>query len=257
MEDAEAELRIPELTYDRDNRLFFIMSNKVRVRMIENEENSIERIVEDVRVADKPSKKRTQPKLEEVQEIEDTRIPEGAKIHRVPKRRIKTQVIREHDDVIYREGDDIVAPPPPPPPPRAIPSERTRPSKIDIVEDVEEIEVELEMPEPAPKKNEVFQIVEEAPEFPGGEKAMFAFINKNIRYPEIARENGIEGKVYIRFIVSKDGSIRDVKVLRGIGSGCDEEAMRVVKRMPNWKPGKQRGKAVSVMFNLPFSFKLK
>ena len=78
----------------------------------------------------------------------------------------------------------------------------------------------------------------------------------NIKYPEVARTSGITGTVYVQFVVEKDGSISDVKVVRGIGGGCDEEAVRVVKSMPRWKPGKQRGQPVRVYFTLPIEFKL-
>jgi periplasmic protein TonB len=94
------------------------------------------------------------------------------------------------------------------------------------------------------------------PEFENGVKAMYDFLSKNIVYPNIARENGIEGVVYIGFVVSKDGTIRDVHFKRGIGGGCNEEAMRVVKMMPRWKAGKQNGKAVNVAFTIPVKFKL-
>lgn len=120
---------------------------------------------------------------------------------------------------------------------------------------IPDVEVEMDIPELMPQR-EVFQIVEEMPEFPGGESKMYEFILKNIKYPEMARENKIKGRVYVQFVVSKDGSLNKIKVLRGIGGGCDEEAVRIVKRMPKWKPGKQNGKTVPVQFTLPFNFKL-
>ncbi|HNQ20779.1 MAG TPA: energy transducer TonB [Bacteroidales bacterium] len=110
--------------------------------------------------------------------------------------------------------------------------------------------------EPAPVAEEIFTFVEEYPEFPGGDKALREYILNNIKYPEVARTSGITGTVYVQFVVEKDGSISDVKVVRGIGGGCDEEAGRVVKSMPRWKPGKQRGQPVRVYFTLPIEFKL-
>ncbi len=112
-----------------------------------------------------------------------------------------------------------------------------------------------------PKKVEAtkdvdFIIVEQMPEFENGVKAMYDFLSKNMVYPTIARENGIDGTVYVGFVVNKDGVIRDVHVKRGIGGGCNEEAMRVVKMMPHWKAGKQNGKAVNVAFTIPVKFKL-
>lgn len=106
------------------------------------------------------------------------------------------------------------------------------------------------------KENGVFTVVEQMPEFPGGENARFEFLSKNIVYPTLAAENGIQGTVYLSFIVKKDGRITDARILRGIGGGCDEEALRVVRNMPPWKPGKQNGKHVDVLFNMPVIFKL-
>lgn len=94
------------------------------------------------------------------------------------------------------------------------------------------------------------------PEFPGGMEAMMHFLSDNIRYPEKAKDDNIEGRVFIQFVVEKDGSIGEVKLLRGIGGGCDEEAIRVVKAMPKWTPGQQDGKAVRVYYTLPIFFKL-
>lgn len=99
-------------------------------------------------------------------------------------------------------------------------------------------------------------IIEEMPQFPGGEKELFKFISKNITYPDLAIRHGIQGAVYVTFVIEKDGSIIDAKVLRGIGGGCDEEALRVVNAMPAWSPGKQGGKAVRTQFNLPIRFTL-
>ena len=101
-----------------------------------------------------------------------------------------------------------------------------------------------------------YTVVEQMPEYPGGEQKMAEFLEKNIVYPQIAKESGIQGTVYISFVVTKEGKVKGAKVMRGIGGGCDQEALRVVKSMPDWKPGKQAGKAVPVQFNLPVKFKL-
>jgi len=103
----------------------------------------------------------------------------------------------------------------------------------------------------------VFVVVESMPEFPGGDAARIAYLNDNMEYPVLARESGIQGRVFVTFVVEKDGSITDVRVLRGIGGGCDEEALRVVKNMPRWMPGKQRNVPVRVQFNMPINFILK
>lgn len=115
------------------------------------------------------------------------------------------------------------------------------------VEDVEEKEV---------VEAEIFTVVEENPMFPGGDEARMNFLRENIKYPQMARESGIQGTVYVTFVVEPSGNITNIKILRGIGGGCDEEALRVVRQMPKWKPGKQRGKSVRVQFNMPIRFVL-
>jgi TonB family protein len=107
-----------------------------------------------------------------------------------------------------------------------------------------------------PDKNGVYQIVEEMPQYPGGEQAMMDFVSKNVVYPKEAQEKGISGRVFVSFIVEKDGSVNEVSVMRGIGGGCDDEAVRVIKAMPKWKPGKMKGKPVRVSYMMPITFKL-
>ncbi len=102
----------------------------------------------------------------------------------------------------------------------------------------------------------IFTIVEWPPRFPGGEPARIQFMQEHLRYPEEAKNAGIEGTVFVSFVVEKDGSISDISVLRGIGGGCDEEAVRVVSKMPNWEPAMQRGDQVRVRFNMPIRFVL-
>jgi periplasmic protein TonB len=99
-----------------------------------------------------------------------------------------------------------------------------------------------------------FSVVEQMPEFPGGEEKLKQFLANNIRYPKLAMESSIQGTVYLTFVISEDGSIQDIKVLRGLGGGCDEEAVRIINLMPKWIPGKQNGKAVDVQMNLPVKF---
>ena len=105
-------------------------------------------------------------------------------------------------------------------------------------------------------ETEIFQIVEEMPQFPGGDAKLLEYVATHIKYPQIARETGIQGRVFVGFVVEPDGSVSNVKILRGIGGGCDEEAVRVIKSLPKWKPGKQRGKAVRVSYQIPVLFKL-
>lgn len=105
-------------------------------------------------------------------------------------------------------------------------------------------------------EDSLFTVVEEMPEYPGGSEAMMKFLVENIKYPEQARKDSIQGRVFVNFIIEVDGKVSNTKVLRGIGGGCDEEAVRVVSLMPAWTPGKQRGKNVRVAFNLPIKFAL-
>ena len=102
----------------------------------------------------------------------------------------------------------------------------------------------------------IYQVVDEMPMFPGGEAAMMKFVSNNVKYPQEAKDNDISGRVFISFVVEKDGSVSNVKVMRGIGGGCDEEAVRVISSMPKWKPGIKDGKPVRVSYMMPLTFKL-
>lgn len=175
-------------------------------------------------------------------------------------------------DIILDEEEMIpitqqTPPPPPPPPPQT--------TIIEIVEDDEEIEEELEIedtemdeddiieivdiPEEVVEAPQIFHVVEESPEFPGGQVELMKFLQKNTQFPSIAREAGITGVVYVQFVVREDGKVDpdDIQILRGVHPALDKEAVRVVKSMPDWKPGRQRGKAVPVYYKLPFRFNLK
>ena len=116
---------------------------------------------------------------------------------------------------------------------------------------------EIAQPEPPKEEeNKVFDVVEEQPSFPGGQGALMQWLRDNIKYPVIAAENGIEGRVIVQFVVSKSGSISNVNVVRGVDPSLDKEAVRVVSNMPNWTPGKQNGTTVNVRYTLPVTFKL-
>jgi TonB family C-terminal domain len=104
--------------------------------------------------------------------------------------------------------------------------------------------------------DKVYDKVEVMPEYPGGEQAMMKFVATNVKYPQAALDKNISGRVMVQFVVEKDGSVTDVKTVKGIGGGCDEEAVRVVKAMPKWKPGMEKGKTVRVQYLLPITFKL-
>ena len=115
----------------------------------------------------------------------------------------------------------------------------------------------IAQPEP-PKEEEtkVFDVVEEMPQFPGGPNALFEYLSKNIKYPVVAEENGVQGRVIVTFVVERDGSITDVKVVKSVDPSLDKEAQRVVKSMPHWIPGKQNGSAVRVKYTVPVTFRL-
>jgi TonB family protein len=135
-------------------------------------------------------------------------------------------------------------------------TQRGKPVRVNVVQPVT-----FKLSEATPQTKEpdevVYQMVETMPKYPGGDEEMYKFISKHLKYPKKARNNEIEGKVFVQFMIDKEGNVTRAKVLKGIGYGCDEEALRVVNKMPKWKPGTQRGKPVPVMFTLPFNFKLK
>ena len=103
---------------------------------------------------------------------------------------------------------------------------------------------------------EIFMVIETQPEYPGGVDSLYAFVARNINYPAEAKAQKIEGRVFVTFVVEKDGTLSNLKILRDIGAGCGEEVLRVLRKMPKWTPGKHRGKNVRVQFNLPVSFTL-
>ena len=109
---------------------------------------------------------------------------------------------------------------------------------------------------PKEEETKVFDVVEQMPQFPGGQQALFEYLSKNIKYPVIAEENGVQGRVIVTFVVERDGSITDVKVVKSVDPSLDKEAQRVVKAMPHWIPGKQNGSAVRVKYTVPVTFRL-
>ena len=181
--------------------------------------------------------------------------------------------LQKNVEVIEEEMVEITKQEQPKPQP---PAPKPQVTQIEIVDNEEEIEEEIEIDAEVSQDEvleeydftppeieeeeiveaEIFKVVEEMPEFPGGAAKMMEFIQKNIKYPMMARESDIQGRVFVNFVVEPDGTITNVTVMRGIGGGCDEEALRVVQSMPNWKPGKQRGSAVRCSFTVPIIFKL-
>ncbi|MFW5759399.1 MAG: energy transducer TonB [Cyclobacteriaceae bacterium] len=158
---------------------------------------------------------------------------------------------------------------PPPPPPEIqqpdiveVPDEEEVEEEIDFnldVEVTEESVIEEIVFEEEPEEEvaeEVFTIVEDQPTPKGGMAAFYEYVQKNLKYPAQARRMGIEGKVFVQFVVDTDGSITEVTSVKGIGAGCDEEAVRVLRNAPKWNPGKQRGRSVKVRMILPITFRL-
>lgn len=178
-------------------------------------------------------------------------------------------------DIIAEEEVEITrsenTPPPPPPPAAPVVTE-----VLNVVDD----DVELEQQDiltsedsqqeaqvavytpPAVEEEEeeaaqtIFTVVEEMPEFPGGQAELLKYLAKSIKYPVIAQENGVQGRVVCSFVVNRDGSIVDAEVVRGVDPSLDKEALRVITTMPKWKPGKQRGKPVRVKYTVPVTFRL-
>ena len=156
--------------------------------------------------------------------------------------------------------------PPPPPPKIELPKIVEVPDEEEIEEEIEiELDIEFEeetiieeiiFEEPEEEVEEIFTIVEDQPEYPGGMNAFYKYIGTNMRYPVQARRMGVEGRVFVQFVVEKDGSLSEIQVIKGIGYGCDEEALRVIKQSKKWTPGKQRGRAVKVRMILPIMFRL-
>ena len=179
-------------------------------------------------------------------------------------------------DIIAEEEIEITrpenTPPPPPPPPAPAVAE-----VLTVVEDDVELEQQdivsseddataaqtetfvapvVEEEEEEESAQQIFTVVEKQPEFPGGTAELFKYLSKAIKYPVIAQENGIQGRVVCSFVVNRDGSIVDIQVMRGVDPSLDKEAIRVISEMPKWKPGEQRGKPVRVRFILPVQFRL-
>ncbi|MCB9186181.1 MAG: TonB family protein [Flavobacteriales bacterium] len=175
-------------------------------------------------------------------------------------------IIDDLEEEIIPITEQEIKPPPPPPPPPPAPEIEIVEDDVEIEDEVEIMDVEADMETEVVEIEEVveeesnepdfFTIVEDMPAFPGGDAALLKYIAEHVEYPAIAKENGITGVVYVSYIVDKDGSIKDVKVVRGADPFLDKEAVRVVKTLKGYKPGKQRGKPVPVQFTIPIRFVL-
>lgn len=174
--------------------------------------------------------------------------------------------VAAEEEIVPITRQEEVTPPPPPPPPRVtdvlniVDDDVELDEELDIqdteIDENTEIEFNVALEEEESDDAAVFFIVEEMPEFPGGDAELRKYIAQSVKYPVIAQENGIQGRVYVQFVVGTDGGVTQVKVARGVDPNLDKEAIRVVQSMPKWKPGKQRGKAVKVSYTVPINFVL-
>ena len=183
--------------------------------------------------------------------------------------------INEFDDVNWDAPEDIIIPLTPAEKKKIMPPVKIVPEIILVDDNTEIDEPDLDLynseideegievhkmiasrDKEKDKEVKVFQFVEEMPEFPGGPKALLHFISQSIDYPTVARENGIQGRVYINFVINTDGRVSDARILRGVDPALNREALRVVNSLPNWKPGRQSGKAVRVAYSIPINFVL-
>ena len=178
-----------------------------------------------------------------------------------------SEVVFEEEMIPITEQEEQKAPPPPPEAPKAEEIIEIAENDADVEETtiqasdetdkaVEVKYVPVEVEEEEVEEQQIFQVVEEMPEFPGGMGECMKWLGKNMKYPTISQENGVQGRVIVQFVVNRDGSIVDAVVARGVDPYLDKEALRVVGLMPKWKPGKQRGKAVRVKYTLPVMFRL-
>ena len=177
-------------------------------------------------------------------------------------------IIAEEEVEITRQEDTPPPPPPPPAPPVAevltVVEDDVKLDDVEIAsteDDASTAQVEAYTPpavveEEEESEQQIFTVVETMPEFPGGQMALLKYLSNSIKYPVIAQENGIQGRVSCSFVVNKDGSIVDAEVVRGVDPTLDKEALRVINAMPKWTPGKQRGKPVRVKYTVPVTFRL-
>ncbi|QHT69112.1 TonB family protein [Rhodocytophaga rosea] len=183
------------------------------------------------KLSDVDISKPSEPEQLEMMPIIENKIPEPPKVVAPEIKEVKEDIKEELINLETETSLEAVVDPPVPPTPIA-----------PVIEDEETTEILL--------------IAETQPAPVGGYEAFYKYIGKNIKYPDQARRLGVEGKVFVQFVVDKDGGITDVQVLKGIGSGCDEESIRVLNNAPKWTPGKQRGRPVRVRMSVPIIFKL-
>ena len=228
--------------------------------LLERERMSqIEMAEEEVPEEEEEEQKYEEPEKEEIKQVEEQPLAtvQVTQIDIVDDDKVVNKVLdmqeQKEDNtargIVNQQGSDdvdnakevkeqvTVAPPPPAP-------------------EVKAVAPPPEPEKPKPAEDKIFDAVEQPPMFPGGQEAMMKWLSNNIRYPEAAQQNNVSGRVIVSFVVEKDGSVSDVKLAKGIDRDLDNEALRVVKRMPKWQPGKNNGVAVRTKFTLPVTFKL-
>ncbi|MDY6121798.1 MAG: energy transducer TonB [Porphyromonas sp.] len=201
--------------------VFLELRSYDRVDAIENDKLNIADI-EDTMLVEDPQEEENQPEPEETK-VQEVQLPEEFKVVSNEQKVEKVSLVSADENRKLPPPAPVVTPP------------------------AKEEEDE----------NKVFMIVEQQPEFPGGTAALMKWLSTNVRYPEVAIENNIQGRVIVSFVVEKDGSTTDVKVVRGVDPALDKEAIRLASSMPKWSPGKQRGKPVRSRFTLPVAFQLR
>ena len=174
---------------------------------------------------------------------------------------ISSSLVQLEDEVTVEINKPIT--PPPPPPPLAIPEvvevvkdEEIVDKPIILIDPELDIDMVINVEEEEPIVEIIFDVVEELPEFLGGVEKLYEYLGNNINYPEQAKDFSIQGKVFVQFVVWKDGTIKDIKVVKGAHKLLNKEALRVITNMPKWKPGKQRGVNVNARFTLPIKFRI-
>ena len=180
---------------------------------------------------------------------------------------LKEEAVEIEEEIIPITRQEEIKPPPPPPPPKAADILTIVDDDVELEEELEIMDTEMDdetmvdfsditVDDEQRDTGEIFMIVEEMPEFPGGQEALQRYLASSIKYPVIAQENGIQGRVYIQFVINSKGEVTNATVLRGVDPSLDREALRVVEAMPKWKPGRQRNRPVRVSYTVPINFVL-
>jgi protein TonB len=180
---------------------------------------------------------------------------------------LKDEAVAIEEEIIPITRQEEIKPPPPPPPPKAADILTIVDDDVELDEELEIMDTEMDdetmvdfsdiaVEQEQRETGEIFMIVEQMPEFPGGQAALQQYLASSVKYPVIAQENGIQGRVYIQFVINTNGEVTNATILRGVDSSLDREALRVVEAMPKWTPGRQRNRPVRVSYTVPINFVL-